>query len=699
FEQTVMLNTKIKDRNGILLYETLHSDQGKTTAIALENLPADLINATLAIEDIHFYSNSGIDMGGILRAVFLNLKSGEVISGGSTITQQLVRNTIGVNHKRTFLQKIKESLLALRVTKVFTKKEILEMYLNKIYYGNLNYGVAAASMGYFGKNVANLDLSESAFLAGLPQSPNRYNPFRDRPAALERRNYVLTLMRKQNLISEQDYKDAEAEELVFENHLTRVRAPHFVNMILSELENRFGDAYLSEGLDVTTTLDYYLYEKIQAIAQKQVGAISNHHVTNASVVVLDPKTAEVMALLGSVDYFDKSIEGEVNNAISLRQPGSAIKPITYAVAFEKGWNGATSIEDEPVRFFTAEGLPYFPQNYDNKYHGTVTVREALANSYNIAAIKTIDFAGIEPVLTKAREMGLTTLNETADYYGLALTLGDGEVRLIDLTGVYMAFANGGIQKEVRMILEIKDSKGRVLPQKNQVSKRVLPESIAFMITAILSDNTARILQFGLNSALELNHPAAVKTGTTRNFRDNWTMGYTPDFVVGVWAGNSDGSEMEGISGVEGAGPIWHDVMEELHHNKPKAEFQVPLTVKKQPLCVKKGKEGGCLSETTEWVPVDFVPLKPEEKAPAFRIVKPFDLDVFQFDPNIPADVQQIKFRIEKSDSPGEVTWFINEQPGGSGDEMEWNLTPGNFTIQAVSGTSVTEPIHIVVEEK
>lgn len=700
FKNSIAESTKIYDRNGILLYETLNPEQGKTTEIPLSQIPKNLVKATIAAEDSSFYENSGIDIGGILRAIFLNVKEGRIVSGGSTITQQLARNVIGVNKERTFFQKIKESLLALRVTKVFSKDEILEMYFNKVYYGNLNYGAAAASRGYFGREVSGLDLAECAFLAGLPQAPNRYDPFKNSEDALKRKNYVLSLMREKGFISKEEMADAQNEELSFEQNLTVVRAPHFVQYVIEELDNRFGENYVSAGLEVKTTLDYNLQQKIQEIAERNLNLLAGRNVTNAAVVVLDPKTSEIVAMLGSIDYFNKEIDGQVNVALSQRQPGSAMKPITYAVAFEKGWNAATLILDSPVRFFTAEGTPYLPKNYDYEYHGLVTVREALANSYNIPAVKTIDFTGVESVLEKAREMGLQTLTKSADHYGLALTLGDAEVRLLDLTSVYMVFANYGLKKNPSAISEIKSADSKIIYEKKpDAGERMLPENISFMVTDILSDNGARIPEFGLNNVLELDREAAVKTGTTRNFRDNWTFGYTQDYVVGVWVGNSDNSAMHRITGIYGAGPIWHDIMQEIHRGKEKKKFRVPSGVMKKEFCVEEISGGKCAKTVSEWIPksayLNRTKMEQEEK-PKLRITKPFDYDEFQFMETVDKNVQQIKFQAEKDASIGEVTWLVNGEKIGLGDAVFWQIKKGDFQIQAEAGGIFSEPVRIFV---
>jgi len=708
FDNALSQNTKIFDRNGILLYETLHPEKGKTTTVDLANVPKYLIDATIATEDKNFYSNSGVDVFGVVRAVFLNLKEGRVVSGGSTITQQLVRNLSGTTNKRTFFRKIGESFLAMRVSKVLTKEEVLTLYFNTIYYGNLNYGIEAASEGYFGKHVVDLDLAESAFLAGLPQAPNRYDPFKSRDAALQRKNYVLSLMLKEGFISQDEFNAAKNENLAFEQNLVTVRATHFVNYVIEELEDYYGGDFVSAGLEVKTTLDYYLQQKIQNIAQRNISILVGRNVNNASAVVLKTGTAEIYAMLGSIDYFDKKIDGQVNVATSERQPGSAFKPITYAAAFEKGWNGATLLKDEPVRFFTAEGTPYMPKNYDYEYHGLVTVRNSLANSYNIPAVLAAEFATPEAVLKKALAFGLSTLDKSADHYGLAITLGDGEVRLLDLTSAYMVFADAGIKRTPQAIAEIKNAQGELIYQMPyQSGKRVVDEDISFMITDILADKEARIPEFGLNNVLELDRPAAVKTGTTRNFRDNWTVGFTPDFVTGVWVGNSDNYEMHDISGIYGAGPIWHDIMQELHLNLEKKSFEVPASVEKKEFCLDEVSENktpeNCSKKVWEWVSKRHLSgsvnaEKPLPK-PALIIKKPFDLDAFKISSTRDFAAQQVKFQVEKAALVGEVVWFVNSEEVGKGDEIFWQLQKGQFEIQAKSadGAVSSEPINIFVE--
>lgn len=673
FDESIHQSTKILDRNGVVLYESLNENAGRTEFVPLADISSHLINATIATEDSSFYKNSGVDVLATLRAAFTNAQSGKVVSGASTITQQVVRNVLGTDRKRTLVNKIQEAFFALRVAKKFDKEKILEFYLNKVYYGNLNYGVAAASHTYFGKQPRDLDIAESAFLAGLPQSPSRFDPFKNLDRAVARQKIVLERMLTEKLISHEEFTQAVNEELVIEPRSVAIRAPHFVHYIIDQLEDRYGADFGSQGLEVTTTVDVYLNDAVTKLAQSQVALVSSKNVTNAAVVVLDVSTGEIRAMVGSVDYFDDSIGGRNNMALANRQPGSAMKPITYAAAFEKGWFGGTIVKDEPVRFFTAEGNPYYPQNYDFEFHGDVTVREALANSYNIPAVKAIEFAGVEPVLTKAHEMGITTLNESADHYGLALTLGDGEVKLLDLTAVYETLASGGLRRNPISILQVRNSKGEVLyaaPEKKlEAEKRVLGQDVAFMLTDIMSDNNERIAQFGLNNVLTLDRPAAVKTGTTRNFKDNWTMGFTPDYVVGVWVGNSNGDPMHDVSGVQGAGPIWHSVMNEVHRGIPIHPFVPPASVVKD--------ENEWRSRTIQYS------AESGGEVGEFRIKKPFDGDIFQFQKTLDTSVQRIRLESTPLKTGETIEWFVDGEMVGNGESVFWPISIGEHSVKAV----------------
>jgi 1A family penicillin-binding protein len=603
YERTAAPSTRIYDRNGRLLYEILDPHGGAHTPVPLEQIPQACIDATIATEDASFYSNPGVDGWAIVRALWINLQGGEVLSGGSTITQQLARNLLLSPEERaqvTLERKLRESILAWRIARAYSKDEILTLYLNETYYGNLAYGLEAAAKTYFAKSAAELDLAECALLAGLPQSPAGYNPLENPQAASERQGVVLGLMVKHGYISQEDVEQAASEDLQFASVTFPIEAPHFVMLVRNRLEREFGlEALYTQGLQVYTTLDLDAQHTAERIVRRRLAQLADtragqppRNVSSAAVVVLDPHTGEVLALVGSPDYFEPRIDGAVNAAIATRQPGSSIKPITYAAAFDPErpdpLTAATMMVDVRTVFITREGDPYVPRNYDWEWHGPVLLRQALASSYNLVAVKVLDHVTIAAMAAQARAMGITTFDD-ADRFGLSLTLGGGEVRLLELTGAYGAFANGGYRVEPVLITRVEDSHGQVLKVwETSPGERVMDERVAYLITDILSDNFARVSAFGEWSALNLTRPAAVKTGTTTDWRDNWTVGYTPDLVVGVWAGNANNEPMEHVSGVTGAAPIWHDVMESLHKGRPVHEFVEPPGMVRVEVCADSG---------------------------------------------------------------------------------------------------------------
>jgi 1A family penicillin-binding protein len=588
-------STKIYDRNGGLLYEVFDPQGGRRTLVPLENISPYLRQAIIATEDKRFYQHPGVDPIGITRAVWQNVKEQSIISGASTIPQQLARTVFlspEERAQRTLWRKIKEAVLATEITRRYPKDIILEVYLNTIYYGNLAYGIEAAAQTYFGKTAADLTLAEAALLAGLPQSPALYDPFTNPEAAKTRQAVVLGLMVEEGYITPAQAEAARSEELQFVTQRGDIRAPHFVTYVRQLLEQKYGSAVLYQGgLQVYTTLDLRLQEIGERVAREQVAALANKHVTNAALVAIRPSSGEILAMLGSVDFFNPEIDGQVNVALRLRQPGSAIKPVTYAAAFEKGWTPASLIMDVPTEFPDGANPPYKPTNYDEKFHGPVLVRTALGSSYNIPAVKTLQYVGLPTFLEMAHRLGIHSLNRPD--YGLSLTLGGGDVTLLELTGAYAVFANGGRQMPPVAVLRIVDNYGRVieehhLPEGEQEGQPVLSPQHAYLITSILSDNEARTPAFGPNSVLKLSRPAAVKTGTTNDWRDNWTVGYTPDLVAGVWVGNSDNTPMAEISGVAGAGPIWHNFMEEALADTPPREFIRPGGIETIEICADSG---------------------------------------------------------------------------------------------------------------
>ena len=561
--------TRIYDRNGILLAEIF--DQGRRTYEPLSHISKYLIQATIATEDPSFYSNPGVDLTAIVRAVLINV-SGRGTSGASTITQQLARAVLLTSQRYdvTFARKVKEAILAVQLTQAYSKDQILEVYLNQNYYGNLAYGIEAASESYFGIHASELTLPEAALLAGLPQSPSDYDPTQNFDLAKRRQVIVLHSMQKAGYITAQQEQVAEATAIVLHPAKVEVKAPHFVQYVKEYLDAQYGPDVVSRGgLVVTTTLDLRVQAEAERAAVARVSALKELSATNAAMVVMKPDTGEILAMVGSVDYNNTAIDGQVNVATRERQPGSSLKPIVYATAFQQGWNPTTSILDVDTQFGYRSAKPYEPHNYDGLNHGWVTVRTALANSFNIPAVKALQFAGIQNVLDLAHSMGIKNgLYRSPNWYGLSLALGGGEVTLLEETNAYATFANGGREVDATPILKMTDSRGNVLQavDPNVQGKQVLDPGIAYQIDSILSDNQARSREFGLTSPLHLSFPAAAKTGTTDDNRDSWTMGYTPNLVAGVWVGNNDNSPMKSVTGALGAAYIWHDFMESFYAN-------------------------------------------------------------------------------------------------------------------------------------
>ncbi|HLF27585.1 MAG TPA: PBP1A family penicillin-binding protein [Anaerolineae bacterium] len=608
YERAAAPSTKILDRNGRLLYEIIDPHWGKHTPVPLDAIPPYCRQATIATEDANFYTNPGVDFVGIVRAVWINLEGGETLSGGSTITQQLARNLLlspEERSQRTLTRKLRESILAWRMAGQFGKDDILALYLNEVYYGNLAYGIEAAAQAYFGAPVGQLDLAQCALLAGLPQAPATYDPLANLPAAKERQAVVLDLMVKAGYIEAEQAELARAENLNFAATPFPIEAPHFVAFVTTWLEDRYGlEAIYTQGLIVTTTLDLNWQHAAESIAGRRLQELQDgsalslpkgslgKHVNNAALVALDPNTGEIRAMLGSPDYFNAQIDGAVNAVLAHRQPGSSIKPITYAAAFDPAQpdplTPASMILDVRTSFPTREGDPYAPRNYDLQFHGPVSAREALASSYNIPAVKVLQRVGLDRMIGLARSLGIGTFGDSSRY-GLSLTLGGGEVRLIDLVSAYGAFANGGQRVTPAAVRQVTTAAGETLYNvQPQLGEQALDPRVAYLISHILSDNGARASAFGEFSVLRLTRPAAVKTGTTTDWRDNWTVGYTPDVVVGVWVGNADNQPMERVSGVAGAGPIWRDFMEAVLKGKPVNRFERPDGLVDLDVCATSG---------------------------------------------------------------------------------------------------------------
>jgi len=617
-------STHIYDRSGHLLYE-LYDHQngyGRRTYVNYADITPTLVNATIAAEDHTFWQNNGVDIQGTIRAAITDLQSRAAVEGGSTVTQQLVKNQLFPTDPRTLQIKGEEAILAYGLTQQYPKWKIMEMYLNTVYYGDLNYGIEAAAQDFFNIQpkctdhvcipaVARLDLAQASLLAGLPQSPSYYNPIYNKSVALDRQKIVLQSMINLGMITQAQAYQAEDEmaKYTFKSFASNqtMQAPHFVRYVIDQVLVPLIGAQnlLNGGYNIYTTLDLNLEKKVEQITYthlyKQVydsylgsyGPLSvQHNVNNAAVVVISPTTGEILAMNGSAQYNNNSpqVRGQFNAALSLRQPGSSIKPLIYATAFEMGWYPAMILQDHKTVFPSQlAGNPpayYTPQNYDRTFHSgyPMTMRTAIANSFNIPAIDTLEYAGIPNVLNMAGRLGLTELTSLpASSFGASMALGTNEVSLLHLTAAYATFANQGVRAPSTSVLEITDSQGHPLYNYDAAHPhgvRAMRPDVAFLMSSILSDKASRYHEFGPGNPLELDRPAAAKTGTTDSFRDNWTMGYTPYITVGVWAGNSDNSTMNNVIGITGAAPIWHDVMEyvsNLYHFPPN-DFVRPADV-------------------------------------------------------------------------------------------------------------------------
>ncbi len=585
-------STKIYDRNGTLLY-TIYAERNQTF-IPLSQIPKSVQQATIAIEDKDFYHHGAIDLRGILRAAYSTIFH-KRIQGGSTLTQQLVKTTL-LSPEQTVQRKVKEVILSFLSEMLYSKNRILEMYLNQVPYGGTSYGIESATQTYFGKKANELDLAEAALLAGLPEAPSTYSPFGAYPELGKKRlETVLQKMLEQGYITKSQRDRALKEQLKFQKISNVIHAPHFVLYVKDLLEQKYGKKMVEEGgLSVRTSLDLPIQEYAEASVSAEVKNLKGYRVSNGAALVTIPGTGEILAMVGSRGYFSTDTDGNVNITLQHLQPGSSIKPINYAVGLLKGYTAATLFIDQPVCFPAFGQKTYCPINYDRKFHGAVQMRYALGNSFNIPAVQMLKLNGIEAMIATASAMGITTF-DSPDHYGLSLTLGGGEVRMIDMAVAFGVFANGGYRIDLHPILKVADKHGKILeehtpPHSPIFGKKVLPSGVAFIISNILQDNGARLEEFGPNSALRIgNKPVSVKTGTTNDFRDNWTIGYTPEILVATWVGNNDHTPMNGLaSGITGAAPIWHSIMEHLLEGKTVPLLHQPSSVIEKFVCTPSG---------------------------------------------------------------------------------------------------------------
>ncbi len=619
----IPLATKIYDRNGKLLFDVF-AEQNRSP-VPLSDIPLSLRQATIAIEDKNFYQHGGVNpVGGMLRALAATLSRGQ-LQGGSTITQQLVKSAL-LSPERTIIRKVKEIILAFWVERLYPKNKILELYLNEVPYGGTAWGVETASEKYFGKSVRDITLAEATLLAGLPQAPSLYSPFGAHPElAKERQREVLNRMVEDGYITKEQANTAEKEELRYKPE-TGIKAPHFVMYVKEILEQKYGGALVERGgLKVTTTLDLDLQEYAQATVSSEVTKLQRYQVTNGAALITKPATGEILAMVGSRDYF-ASPSGNFNVTTALRQPGSSIKPINYAIGLEnRVVTPSTMFLDEPTCFANSAGkAPYCPVNYDGKFHGPVQLRFALGNSFNIPAVKMLYLNSVADMVASASAFGLSTIKDPSQY-GLSLTLGGGEVRMTDMAVAFGVFSNGGIRRDLVSILKVVDKTGRTLEEykdpnlgKDPPSQlliagpRAVSRETSFLISHILLDNNARQQAFGPSSELSIaGRAVSVKTGTTDDLRDNWTIGFTPDVLVATWVGNNDNSPMNPylVSGITGAAPIWNRLMVRVLKGKPDVWPQQPDGIVSAQICALSGllppnpesDDKGCATRTEYFI--------------------------------------------------------------------------------------------------
>ncbi|PLX20437.1 hypothetical protein C0584_05865 [Candidatus Parcubacteria bacterium] len=665
--------TKIFDRTGETVLYEIHGDQQRTL-VGLDEIPDYVKWAAISIEDKNFYKHNGVSVWGILRGVVWQKIRGRRVQGGSTLTQQFIKNAVLTN-ERTVTRKIKEWILSYKLEQKFSKDEILQLYLNEIPYGSTAYGVEAASQKYFGKSVRDINLAEAAILAALPQAPSTYSPFGShKDLLLARQQVILDLMVDQNYISKEEAKEAKNFELSFKQQESNIKAPHFVMYIKELLSEQYGEKMIEQGgLKIITTLDLYKQEIAEeTITELAIKNDENYQASNAALVSIDPKNGQVLAMVGSKDYFNDEIDGQVNITTSLRQPGSSMKPLVYATTFLKGLTPNTILYDVLTNFSADEDKPYEPHNYNDNELGPVSIRKALAGSLNIPAVKAIYIAGVENVLDLARDLGYTSL-EDKDRFGLSLVLGGAEVKLLEHTNAYSAFAREGYVSPISTILKIEDKDGNTIEEWEEKKNKVLDPKVARAINDILSDNEARSYAFGASNWLTLgDRPVAAKTGTTNDYRDAWTIGYTPSIVTGVWVGNNNNEEMKrGAAGGVVAAPIWNAYMKKVLGDTPKETFK---TYENE----KTGKailDGIIVGKKT--IKIDSISgLLATEETPE-RLIKEIELE----------EHHSILHYIDKDDPLGEIP----ENPEKDSQYLEWENKIEQWAIETSSSTLAEIP--------
>jgi len=716
-----VISLRLEDRNGVLLREVLSDEGGRCRWVGLEDISPHVLRATLAAEDKQFFFHRGVNSLAVLRALLQNLRHGEVVSGASTITQQLVRNL--VPGPRTVWTKLREAWLALRLERTVSKREILTQYINRISYGNQAFGIEAASRLYFDKPSSLLSLAEAAFLAAIPRSPALLNPYRAFHSVKKRQIDILAKMEGWGFMRGAEREMAETEDLLLRPASERFRAPHFCDWILGQVP----PADRKSLSVIRTTLDYELQRKIETLLRNGLSAMRDRGISNGAAVVLDNGTGEVLSLVGSRDFFDEIHDGQVNGALALRQPGSTLKAFTYGLALENGLTAASLIDDSPAQVNRVEGN-YRPQNSDRRYHGLISLRAALACSYNIPAVAVLQAIGPDLLYRRLHSLGFDSLKQDPGFYGLGLTLGNGEVSLLELTRAYSSFARQGLymrEKSIHRLLG-KDGQEMQAPVRER-AERVFSPQVAFIITHILSDPDARRPSFGYHNPLVLPFAVAAKTGTSKDFRDNWTVGYSRKFSVGVWVGNFEGEPMHNVSGISGCGPLFKDIMLLLQEKETGMEFPEPAGLIRADVCPLSGQKptGSCPAVAAEVFidgteprdPCAYHAENPGGQVTAggsgnppgpsrFEIAFPRDGDTFKLDPVLRKEHQRIKLRaaVPRAEGISRVEWWVNGTKVGEAESpsfaLFWNLRPGSYTIKAKlirdGSPSESAPVKVII---
>lgn len=668
----------ITDRNGILLRRVLSKDYKTSIWKNIKDISPDMIKATILREDKRFFSHNGVDIIALFRSLFENIKYRKIHSGGSTITMQVAKLVLN-NKERNIINKIIEILYAFKIEFHLSKEKILEIYLNRAPYGYQTYGVEAASRFYFNKSANQLSLSEAIILSIIPKSPGILNPKRKYDTLLRERNRILKNLLTKGFIDSTKYYCALNEPVKIEKEKIMFKAPHFVDFVLQN------GNYCS---NITSTIDINLQENIERILLTSINTLSKFNVNQGAVLVMDTKTGEILGMVGSKDYFDER-EGQVNGCTALRQPGSSLKPFLYLLALTSGIPMSYLMNDTITEFRLSDGTLFAPRNYGDKYHRLVRAREALGSSFNVPAVYILDKIGVEKFHTFLTSLHFTTLFKNPNFYGLSLSLGAAEVKLIELVNAYRAIANKGMWTEYKFI---KDRKP------DRAGKGIFSEEVAYIITDVLSDNSSRIKAFGDDSPLNLPFPCAVKTGTTKDFKDNWCVGFTEKYTVGVWVGNFDGSPMNGVSGISGAAPLFRTLMIELHRDEYPKDFEKPKILVHAKICAKTGMIAGrgcsvieeiytsgtepkdtclcCEMKTTVSVPVN-------NNTSEFRILHPQNGDIFKLDPHIPYKNQAIAIRVVRDTSITSYTLYLNSKILCQNEpNFLWQPVPGRYELEA-----------------